>query len=137
MKDLQSGIFYVGKSYNISRRIEDHRNGDGARCIAGGSIIELQATTAGSVSDMESWERNETLELMKTHGITQVRGWMFTSINLTDDDIEAAFRQICEKYDLCRRCGQASHFAEDCRSTSKAVWAKGSRWIPNTIDAQP
>ena len=130
LKEIPSGIFYVGKSFNINRRIGDHKSGDGARCISSGSICEVPPITEGSVSDMESWERNETLELMKRHGITKVRGWMFTSSNLSDDDIQAAFRQICEKFDLCRRCGHESHFAEECRSTSKSTWAVASKFIP-------
>ena len=133
LKEIPSGIFYVGKSSNIDRRIVDHKSGDGARCISSGSIREIPPITGGSIYDMESWERNETLELMKKHGITKIRGWMFTSTILCDQDIETAFRQICEKFDLCRRCGHESHFAEDCHSTCKAEWAGGSKIVPNTI----
>jgi len=133
VKTIPSGIYYVGKSSNIDRRIEDHKFGDGARCIlSNSSICELSPITEGNIYDMESWERNETLELMRRYGITQVRGWMFTSTILSDQEIESAFRQICEKFDLCRKCGSKSHFADECRNSFRVVWA-GNKRIQNTI----
>jgi hypothetical protein len=124
---IPSGIFYVGKSNDIDCRINDHKNGNGALCIAGDtSIVQVPPITSGSISDLESWERNETLTRMKTHGIVRVRGWMFTSSVLPPKDVEYAFRQICEKFDLCRKCGHESHFAEQCFSVRKPDWALAS-----------
>ncbi len=44
------------------------------------------------------------LQRRKKQGISNVRGWMFTSVNPSDDEYHDAdaFRQICEKVDLCR-----------------------------------
>jgi hypothetical protein len=121
---IPSGIFYVGKSNDIDCRINEHKTGNGALCIASDtSIVQVPPITSGSVSDLESWERNETLSRMKTHGIVRVRGWMFTASVLSAKDIESAFRQICEKFDLCRKCGHESHFAEQCFSGCKPDWA--------------
>lgn len=120
-----SGLYYVGKSNDIDARIIDHRNGLGAACLAGTGRFEVISSllTSGSAADLESWERNETLQRMKTHGIDNVRGWMFTATVLSDDDRRDAFRQICEKYDLCRRCGRDSHFLDQCFASSAVHWA--------------
>ena len=118
---------YVGKSTDIESRIHDHREGYGALCLSNGSrgmdLVEVPTITSGSTDDMESWERNETLTRMKTFGIDKVRGWMFTASHLSYEDKRSAFRQICEKFDLCRSCGRISHFAEECFATTVDSWA--------------
>ena len=120
-----SQVFYVGKSSNIAARVEQHRTGDGGAAFSGlmGRFTVVAPVTTGTVDDMESWERNETLQRMLTYGIDKVRGWMFTSVHLSDKQKEEAFRQICEKFDLCRQCGRASHFASECYASSKEAWA--------------
>lgn len=119
-----AGMYYVGKSTDISARIQDHRSGAGAICLNGSSFQEVtNLLTSGSPNDLESWERNETLQRMRTHGIQNVRGWMFTTTELSVENYQDAFRQICEKFDLCRRCGRSSHFAERCFARSVDTWA--------------
>ncbi len=68
------------------------------------------------LEDHESWERNETLERMSIHGVEKVRGWMYTTQNLSQDTIENIDSQLCEKYDLCRSCGEKGHFVSACPS---------------------
>jgi predicted GIY-YIG superfamily endonuclease len=121
-----NGLQYVGKSNDIDSRICDHKQGDGAACLSGyGSLKEVSLMTTGSIHDLESWERSETLHRMKKYGISNVRGWMFTSSKLSKEETVDAFRQICEKFDLCRRCGRDTHFADSCFAVNVAVWAGG------------
>ena len=75
--------------------------------------------------DLESWERNETLEQMRVHGTDSVRGWMYTTPELTPEMTDSIASQLCEKYDLCRHCGQAGHFTSKCRSTSNIADESG------------
>ena len=117
------GKIYVGKSENIPERINDHKMGDGTRFL-GQNLQRIAPETTPIPSDLESWERNETLTRMYKHGIENVRGWMFTTKRLSDDQRQYAFSQICEKFDLCRKCGRDSHFVDSCFAKSKADWAK-------------
>jgi predicted GIY-YIG superfamily endonuclease len=121
-----AGMYYVGKSNDIEARIEDHRRGSGAACLNGSHFhVVTNLLTSGSVDDLESWERNETLQSMRAYGIDNVRGWMFTSTSLSDDHYHTAFCQICEKFDLCRRCGRNTHFADKCFAGRFDGWAGG------------
>lgn len=120
-----SHLFYVGKSENIERRIKDHKSGLGVGYMVGGDTRRVALLTDGSHEDLESWERNETLQRMYKFGISNVRGWMFTAKDLSKDDVKTAFCQICEKFDLCRRCGRNSHFQNECFAKSTAPWASG------------
>ena len=107
------GEYYVGKSANIGERLRQHASGSGATC-ARGSVRRVAPMTPALTWDLEAWERAETLARMRAHGISKVRGWMYTSPVLSDAEREHAFHQVCEKHDLCRRCGAEGHFAAKC-----------------------
>ena len=118
-----SGHMYVGKSADVERRVEAHRSGNGTQFV--GRDFRVAANyTDGPRDDLESWERNETLTRIYKHGVERVRGWMFVSVELTEQQRRDAFAQVCEKFDLCRRCGRNSHFADQCFARSKATWAE-------------
>lgn len=126
--ELSDGRFYVGKSRNVATRLAQHATGgdDSALCarLATRRVLPL---TQGSASDLESWERAETLERMYTHGIDRVRGWMFTTPVLGRELWDVAYREICERFDLCRRCGLKGHFIKDCRADGQIG---KFRWFP-------
>jgi hypothetical protein len=117
------GGFYVGKSCNIQERLRQHADGSGAAC-AKGACRRVPPLTQ-PCEDLEAWERAEVLARMLKHGVAKVRGWMYTSPELSEAQAEHAFKQVCEKYDLCRKCGRRGHFAAACRAQagSRPSWA--------------
>ena len=123
---LKDGGFYVGKSNDIEERLRQHagksEGGGGAVCAKG--FVSRVATLTPRCEDLEAWERAETLALMYKHGIERVRGWMYTSEEMPEKQREHAFSQICEKNDLCRRCGHGGHFAASCNVKGRAAWAQ-------------
>lgn len=122
LKD-SSGRMYVGKSHDVDSRIAAHGRGDGTQFV-GRDFKVVDNYTEGPHNDLESWERNETLTRIYKHGIENVRGWMFVSLEPTEQQRRDVFVQVCEKFDLCRRCGRNSHFADRCFAKGKAAWAE-------------
>ena len=120
LRNARTNVCYVGKSANVPERIRQHRNS------SNGDVLNRESlSTAGSVGDLESWERNEVLTRMFTEGMDSVRGWRFTSRGtLTLDEKHSAKNDIMEKFDLCRRCGRDSHFANSCFARSPAFWCR-------------
>lgn len=121
--ELPGKRYYVGKSGNIEERIRQHADATdekGATCAKG--FLRRVPTVTPRQTDHESWERTETLTLMHRHGIGKVRGWFYTLSELTPRDREHAFQQICEKFDLCRHCGNSNHFANQCFKRHRAAF---------------
>ena len=109
-----NGMLYVGKSSDIDKRIGEHASGTVACTSSWGIPREVPTLTPRIDVDNESWERNETLEQMQRNGIDKVRGWMYTTQELTDEAEEGIVSQLCEKYDCCRLCGSGGHFVSAC-----------------------
>ena len=118
-----SGRIYVGKSNNKTQRIKQHQDGQGTSFLTP-PLTELTLQTLPIPNDLESWERNETLTQMYLKGIDQVRGWMFASASLSPIQKRQAYNQVCEKFDLCRKCGRHTNFANECKARSMAYWAE-------------
>lgn len=121
---LAHGRVYVGKSNDIEERLRQHRSGAGAACAK--HFLRRVPPMTPPTADLESWERAETLARMHAHGISKVRGWMYTSPEMDHVEREHAFKQVCEKFDLCRRCGGDGHFVAACKGHARrAKWFVG------------
>jgi hypothetical protein len=120
LRNIETNVCYVGKSGNIETRLLKHRDD------SGDAALSRQRTMArGSVDDLESWERNEVLTRMYRGGMESVRGWRYTTKgSLSMEDKISARNDIMEKFDLCRRCGHSSPFADKCFARSPAFWCK-------------
>ena len=122
--ELKGGRYYVGQSANIPHRMRQHRGelpGGSAWCKAN-TFLGRVAPMTPKQTDLESWERTETLARMHKHGIDAVRGWMYVSVELTQAQREHVFQQVCEKFNLCRVCGGPGHYAAACRVKGRARW---------------
>jgi predicted GIY-YIG superfamily endonuclease len=124
LKFDESPYYYVGKSTNIPQRLNQHANGQGAACATGRPFQRVYPLTHFT-NDTEIWERNEVLELMFRRGINAVRGWKYTLKTMTLEQKLSAFDDVCERYDLCRRCGRGDHFVRECDALTTDRWTNG------------
>lgn len=119
LRNPRTGSCYVGKSNNVQNRLLQHQDATQER------LVQERPLTTGSTGDLESWERNEVLTRMYRHGLDSVRGWRYTHRgSLTPEERLSARNDIMEKFDLCRRCGRNSHFADSCFARTPAEWCK-------------
>ena len=122
----EDGFFYVGKSEDITRRIAEHRQGEGmcAKWVKmHGGVKRVHASMDPENSDLNAWEQAETTNRMLLHGFDKVRGWEFTTTRpLTARNLETIKTLIFGKHDACRKCGHEGHFALQCHSAGKNLW---------------
>ena len=123
---LSNGAYYVGQSRDISKRIAAHKRGEGAMVAHDPDAVQVACLTTRPVpEDLESWERNETLELMYIHGIDKARGWVYNYKTLSSEAKAQAYRQICSRKSLCHSCGRPGHYTNQC--SGKAVVTFGCK----------
>lgn len=128
--ELKDSHFYVGKSKDIDERIAQHR-------VKRPVVRELPPLTdVSDRDDLDSWERIETLARMKEHGVDSVRGWAFTQPWLSAADQYSAVTQVCERFDLCRRCGRSGHFVTECFAKAPATWLPKVFAMPPAAEAK-
>jgi hypothetical protein len=119
----------VGKTTNMAARLNEHFTSGGSAWTRRHPPVERVDPIVDPSPDLESTERAETLERMWAHGIENVRGWRYTTATLTESDAEDVFNQMCERKDLCRKCGRDGHMIASCTSRDLAKWIGNNRLL--------
>ena len=112
---LKNNKYYIGKTYNIDNRYEQHLNGTGSswtKKYKPVSIIKQIKST--SQFDEDKYVK----EYMAKYGIENVRGGTYTSIELDDISLFQLQKELWHSKNLCTRCGRNSHFVKDCYAKS-------------------
>ena len=115
--ELIGGRVYVGRTSCLDRRVSQHLAGRGSGFTQAFPPTGVLLPRLGRVSGCaEAAERDETLRYMYLRGITMVRGWKYTRVEMGTEEEQDAEANIRELFDLCRRCGLPGHFVGQCRS---------------------
>ena len=71
------GCFYVGKSIDRERRIQQHLfdpERSSAWCRTHRNVVRVHAPTVPHMCDLDAWEQKETVARMLKHGFERTRG---------------------------------------------------------------
>ena len=116
--ELTNKKYYVGKTTDIMRRYEEHKNGKGSAWTMKYKPIKmLECRPLNGVHD----ENNTTKDYMKKYGIEHVRGGVYTQIVLPADLISVLQREFVGAEDKCYKCKLAGHFGSECKSVKKVT----------------
>ncbi len=130
---LENGKYYVGRTKNVENRYNEHLNGDGSEWTKKYKPTTILKTI---ICESNFDEDKYVLEHMLKFGVNNVRGGIYSTINLTDEQnrhIDTSFRGA---KDLCFKCGKEGHFAKNCtyskdnvRNTNNNDFDKKSKYI--------
>ena len=116
--ELALGRVYVGRTSDWHRRLSQHMNGHGSAFTQAfpptGTVLPRLGCVSGS---LEAAERDETLRYMFLRGVNMVRGWKYTRVQMSEQEVQDAEENIRELFDLCRRCGHPGHFVSQCKAS--------------------
>jgi predicted GIY-YIG superfamily endonuclease len=126
---LKEGKFYVGKSDNVMRRLQEHVTGssscaDWTRRYGVENLIYVQEQKC--IFD----EDNKVKELMMKHGFDNVRGGAYSRIDLTPEEVSLLKKEFAGALGLCYNCGRAGHYIGDCEQTGVSLVPRVS-FIPD------
>lgn len=109
---LRGGRYYVGRTNNITQRYQQHIAGAGAAWTRRHRPVSVERVIENVVSPFE--EDKVTKEYMSLHGIDNVRGGSYITVELDDLQKFVLNKEIRMSQGLCARCGRKGHFIKDC-----------------------
>lgn len=108
---LAGGRYYVGKTENPMQRYAEHLAGRGSAWTRKYRPVGIEKVIEGA-SPFD--EDKITKEYMAKHGINNVRGGAYVSVELDEVQQESVTREIWASSDCCTTCGRKGHFAAGC-----------------------
>lgn len=119
---LSQGKYYVGRTENLERRIDEHRFGKGSAWTKMFSVIDVEKTYE---TDSRFYEDMIVKEMMHEHGIDNVRGGSYP-FDISDEEYQFISREIHGANDECFKCG-GNHFARRCFRGDKPASREGRK----------
>jgi predicted GIY-YIG superfamily endonuclease len=115
---LQENKYYVGYSNNLVKRIEEHYHGNGSVWTQLYPVEKVLQIKNGNKRD----EARLTQQMMKIHGVENVRGGPWCAIELYDDPFSyKSYLYSDHINDRCYKCKRKGHFASQCRAIEMLV----------------
>ena len=116
---LEGGKFYVGKSEDVQKRFQEHRDGHGSEWTRLHKPIKMEAIHP-NVSAFE--EDMKTKEYMAMYGVENVRGGSYCQTTLTSAQLNTLKTEMRGATDVCNLCGSPGHFMKDCPQRKRTAW---------------
>lgn len=109
---LENNKYYVGRTHNYERRINDHFTGKGSYWTRIHKPVKVIRQFYNIHSNFE--EDKVLKETMMKYGIENVRGGSYVQEFISCNEKILLEKEIRFAQDLCISCGSNTHFVKDC-----------------------
>lgn len=110
---LEKGKFYVGKTSNLDKRINEHINGKASKFTEKYKFVEL---IEQNIMKTQFDEDNKVEEYMMKHRIENVRGGIYSKIELDRCVVSFLEKKLRHINNECLLCGSKNHFMNNCKT---------------------
>ena len=113
---LEKNKYYVGKTYDMNKRWNEHINGAGALWTKKYKPIKIM----NKVKEVSLFDEDKiTKEIMAKYGIENVRGGSYVREILDESQITNLQKEIWSSLNLCLVCGSDKHYSNKCNKNNK------------------
>lgn len=116
--ELQNGKYYVGRTNDVTRRVQQHRGDSDAEWVHLHHFVRLVSSRPIS-SRLE--EDLEVKKAMLQYGIDNVRGGTYSTIFLSEQTMATLKQELVHAEDKCFGCGGKDHYLSTCPLSKKAT----------------
>ena len=110
---LQQDKYYIGRSVDHQKRIQDHINQEGCEFTKIYPVINI----IDIIETNDAFDEDKyVFRYMDMYGIENVRGGSFSKINLDPHEIGLIKKIIKNSKNQCYYCGNPNHFLKECPS---------------------
>ena len=107
----QSGKYYVGRTDDLGKRIQEHLSGSGSSWTKMYKPVKVIETIQSS----DPYDEDKYVKKsMEKYGIENVRGGSYVTRVLNDTEMQSLQKEIWGAKNCCTNCGSKSHFVKDC-----------------------
>lgn len=112
--ELDGGFFYVGRTYDLNRRIQQHFSSVGYQGCEWTRLHKPRRVFT-SRPERDSFDEDVTTKrLMLVHGIDRVRGGVYCQLTLPETTHLHLERELRGITNRCYSCGNQNHFMCAC-----------------------
>ena len=103
--------YYIGRTNNLNRRLEEHKNGNGSEWTKKYPFIKL----IKAVDTKDLFIEDKYVKMyMNKFGIDNVRGGSYSNIKLNKEQENILKKELNTINNNCYRCGRNSHYIKNC-----------------------
>lgn len=113
--ELENNKYYIGKTNNLEKRLNDHREERGCEWTKRYKYLKLKELRY-NIDNNSILEDTLTIEYMKKYGINNVRGGCFSSYILKNEDKLVLNKIINSSENRCYGCGEIGHYIKNCKT---------------------
>jgi predicted GIY-YIG superfamily endonuclease len=116
---LLSNKFYVGRSFDLKKRFEQHTKGYGPIWTRIYKPVDFVEVDKNPPDEFE--EDTKVKKYMIKYGIENVRGGSYSNLNLTDCQIRMLKLEMATAKKTCFKCDKDDHFYKKCVSEYRSA----------------
>lgn len=109
---LENGNYYVGKTNKLDEKLQHHRDGYGSAWTTTHKMLDVEEVIE---TDDPFEEERYLMKYFNTYGIDHVRGGIYSSVDLTMEQILEIEKSLCHANTRCFACKSDAHQIEECQ----------------------
>jgi hypothetical protein len=131
---LSNSKWYIGKSNNVNKRIEEHKTNNGAEW----PNLHKPILNVTVIPNCDHYDEDKYVKMyMEKYGIDNVRGGSYSKIKLSPEQKVFLGQEILGATDKCFICKSSGHFSSDCPTKNTSYLGSFYNYVLGFFTSKP